>query len=1214
MSPFVKQPATKPRRRWLLRFLLGSTAAAVLTLGVGYLYFTNPARLRAELMEKLAHGPFRDLRVGQINWSFPASLILSDVAFEPIHSAARPGAPMSSDAPRFQIGEIHLHGRPDALFSGEFVLTRVDVRNAEVDLICHSGPSFESLRLASPGDSNWQQALGAWLAGASLPRMQIHDLDVRLSEAANPPRLVRRWRATAEGKANEGGYALRFEDQSNAEDPLLAISWDRDADRIEASCDWIQLRTLAELLDPRWAASVERSGLAGRVRIERLVVPVSASIGRAFAPSGAVAQSEFCVQFDQLTGELPLEQAVPPGGAHFFRFQNGELRVETQATDPSTMIVRGTAGLNDAQLRVALQASLPKLLDAAAPAPPSTLEARPGDRTDAFVTAIDSADVTIENIALPTVESAPALMKSPHFPQGLSTILQDYKARGRINASIRLQPQPVDRPQGDWAEQRLLVDVEPLRTTLCYHRFPYEFQNARGFVRYRDGDIQFDNLTATHGGGTIFANGTLTSAEGWCGFDLQIRGRNLALDADLHRALTPSNRRLWEAVWPLGICDVDVRLDRPEGSAEIGEYDTNVDVTTRLLAGSILLDNGRRLENAEGLIRVANDTVHILELHGYDGPAAMRLSGVVQRETETARAELHVEIADLPVERRSALGAVGSAGATDAMQFSGVADVSGRVSRELPQGADDSLLSVRLKRGKLTGFGGGAPWQVAEGILRIVGANEELQRFLAHQGEARFTVRGQLSSDRDDFQTSIQADATTPDLPATLRQLLPPQWHSLAEEFQLAGAGAIHLELTLPAVPVGAGMSEASARLALRAAAMQPKVCPLPVRSVEAALTFQNNAFNLERATAQYGERGRITLAGSGNTSTDGRWVELHGQAADVELCPALISAMPSKLRNLLERLEPSGRATLDLGKLRIDGAQFDWWRITGSLQIRGGSLPRSLDLREFDGMLTATASMDPRGDSEMQGNFTIDRGKLMDRSIERCEGEITQRPGDPWIRIDNLRSRLAGGELRGTFAFNLDTTAYQADLTFQEVRLNDLFPPANAEKPRAGRLNGHIYLSGLAGVDSSRRGGGEIAIIDGNFIQNPVLRNVAEIRGRSGEQVSQELERAEFKFIWDGTVLHATQIDISSRDLRLISAGDGTWDLSSDRVKFDLVGAHPRNLPRLAVLTDMIEQAGQGLVKYRVQGTMSDPRVAAEPLPELNDAVRSMLDGGRRK
>ena len=211
-------------------------------------------------------------------------------------------------------------------------------------------------------------------------------------------------------------------------------------------------------------------------------------------------------------------------------------------------------------------------------------------------------------------------------------------------------------------------------------------------------------------------------------------------------------------------------------------------------------------------------------------------------------------------------------------------------------------------------------------------------------------------------------------------------------------------------------------------------------------------------------------------------------------------------------------------------------------------------------------------------------------------------------MRLEEVRGRLCDGEVVGFAEIDPDTSSYELSFTLHDVSLDQFVRRAKREPARAtrGRLDGHIFVRGSTDDPAKRSGGGDLRVRGTSLLSSPVTASVVEASRRQDRSISDEVERAEIHFVWEGEELKLTRVDIHSRDLRLIGAG--SWNMRSDAISLRLLGATPEDAPRLFLLTDLLETAGQELLQYRVEGTAAEPRVTIEPLHNLTDPLRRLL------
>jgi hypothetical protein len=266
------------------------------------------------------------------------------------------------------------------------------------------------------------------------------------------------------------------------------------------------------------------------------------------------------------------------------------------------------------------------------------------------------------------------------------------------------------------------------------------------------------------------------------------------------------------------------------------------------------------------------------------------------------------------------------------------------------------------------------------------------------------------------------------------------------------------------------------------------------------------------------------------------------------------------------------------------------------------------VELTDVEGELRGSAALGPERPWELKADFSIRKGVLAGRPIERWEGQLRHTPGDRWVRLDDLRGRLCDGDALGEFTIDPETGEYELSLTLQDVSAAELLPASKEQPGRGvrGRVDGRVYIRGKGDAVASRQGGGEVRIHGGSFLQTPLLASLARAGRTEEAPINDAVDRAEVRFLLEGEEVRIVRIDIQSRDLRLV--GEGTWSLRDDALHLTLVGAHPENWPRVAVLSELLEAAGQKLVQYRVTGTLGAPQATTEPLHELSATLRALV------
>jgi hypothetical protein len=220
--------------------------------------------------------------------------------------------------------------------------------------------------------------------------------------------------------------------------------------------------------------------------------------------------------------------------------------------------------------------------------------------------------------------------------------------------------------------------------TAAFHRFPYEFSNLRGSVRFSDREIAFDDITGSSpAGATVKARGIIAPPDEDPKVEVFVQARNVPLDDTLRTAMGPErgqlldaimNRPAYDALVSAGLitrtpagetsipffemggrADVDVLVTRELGETEI--WDDTVDV--RIAEAGVLPERFHYPLLARGVhVRIRDGLASILtgEFTGLlGGDATIRGSLDVRKLMPGERhvaPELEIFAKNVPIDER----------------------------------------------------------------------------------------------------------------------------------------------------------------------------------------------------------------------------------------------------------------------------------------------------------------------------------------------------------------------------------------------------------------------------------------------------------------------------------------------------------------------------------------------------------------------------------
>ncbi|HMQ14874.1 MAG TPA: hypothetical protein PKC49_02765 [Phycisphaerae bacterium] len=1215
--------------RWGVRLVVIATLAA---LGA-YAYLTRPASLRAALEAQLARSGLRLEAVEHISFSPAGGLRLGDVRVTRAGTAARP--PSSADLDALWIRRAHISCNLMDLLRGRFVLRQIVVDEADLSLCHRPGDGMEGLaRAVDSTTAGWD-----W---RRLPRIDVRSCDLRLYSQSQDgrTRFLRRWVIAVRGAphADADDDELFELDVRQLAGPrggpldeprsLLEMSVGRRG--MNLASGWIDLALAAELVPPEWARKLSDLAADGHLRVEEAICDGRGVVSATLRTHGVrlavpiedegTAAADRWLQVRDAAGVVSVERREDAGPLYAARWK----------------------------LAASLNGAAAELTGAAELRPPgdrhATTSADAGGAPLAVVGGFE-IDGRVERVRLPERPRHDGFAHARRLPGPVRAFLNDYRPEGAASISFsfaRRDPSSAPAIEG-------LIEAHGARC--CYRRFPYPIDDVHGRLRLSGGALHLEALHGRHGSALIRADGRVFGTDQWSGFDLLFRGENVPLDAGLYAALPEREQRLWERVRPIGLADGVTRVHRPQGSREAGARTPEVEVDARLLAGGPDIRPDARLHHISGLLRADDGALTIHAIHGDVHGAALALRGAVgltddpgQARPVAAATSVYIEAADYPLSHEQQITGPGGE-SLGSIRLAAVADIWGRPepdqdgpaagqSRGAAADAADGRYTILIRDGTLGAFDPAWEWQSLNGWVRLrPDAGPELSLSARHElgcvevaarlpaaapsadgaphGPAPSSIQARAADAAP--STDLQLRAAGPAIDRILAQLVPQRWAPACAALNLSGSG----ELTADLHPAAAGLAPIM-EICLSAEGMQPSPLPLELRDIAGRLLLREDGFELSEARARHqSDGGELVLSGKGGWREPTPWSEMQVSAESFVLTPATIRALPEPVARLLEQLSLQGRVGLRFDRLRFEGGEARAWRVNGQVSLTQADMKLGLELREFAADVNGACRVLADGRSELSADFALSGGFLAGRPIDYLEGRLDQSLGEDWLSINGVAGSMCGGQVVASVQINQKSLDYSLSLTLDDLDLDRFLSRGEAgvrgdgAAPRgnraAGRLGGRIWVR-RQGAQQEPLGGGELRIVGGSLLSTPVSASILDESRRSRlARMSDALNYADLRFLWQGDRVLFTRVDIRTPDRRLVGSG-GAWDLRTDAVELTLVAAPPAGAANLGPLTDLLH--GQELVQYRVTGTAAKPRVAIDPLYTISDALRRMLEG----
>lgn len=1180
----ARAESARRRKRRAPLILIISTLVLVLITFLAYRLLTDPVRLRGMVIFALQSVGIQRPDVGTVEFVFPAQIVLSHLELAPTE-VRQLGLPVD-------YADMHVAARVDGarlefawsdLLAGRIWPQRTSIDSAvlrierrvvpHLDYATTSTPDAPREGLVEPSRPPRRASFPA----DRLPEIRIRDLDVQLIESRpEATHLISRWRGRVSGEppsTDESGSAPRYvfrvtdhagpEQGDDPESERFAIQLLRGG--FDASLTGLQLDTIAFLLPEPAVDLLRKIDLLGGLSIEQIAIRDS----RIESVTAKLSHVELC---------LPIEADTPPA-QRVFPFTNISMNVAISGGQSRVGLIsldgrmRGARLHAEARLNCTTEPSANELL-------------------------VYSANVAIQNINIPPNTQEQQFFQHRDIPRALRNFVADYEPSGNFNLAFELNGRATIRQDGlEFHDLDTFSGVvEPRGAHAMYSEFPYPLEDVHGALRIVHGGFELDGITGTHGGARFRIDGQVDHSGPWTGLALRIRGDAVAMNRDLYDALPRGYRKLWAGTSPIGLADVYATVSRPDGQAQNRPNPLDVHIETRWLNAAFNADDSLRLTNADGLITIGDQLV-IHDLHGYDGSTSVRVNGGVNSHSSGGRdaAELRIEASDIPL-RRDASTIVGETDASDdcaQLRFAGVADVWG-TSRTADDGRPDERYTARIKAGTLQTAAQGCTWPNVDGWA--ISDQHRLKILSLEGGDLRRSISGSAEIPLNDGALRVNLDALDEDIAQFLKCAAPPALAPTLELLNIAGPGAITLGWTRVA-------DRSVLNLYAEAGEARPTALPFALSELRGYLRTDGNTMQLDEMLARVGPTGTLIASGGGSWSQRGRDLAFEIGVSELPIDPPLWAFVtgfdqPQKATSS----DVSGSLEASITARLAKSIDFD-----GEVSVRNLRADVGLPLEDCDGYITGSASLTEHGSTELDLNFDIAVGTLAGRTIRGWRGRMTRENGP--LRIRDVQGVICGGAVAGAIEYDPESNRYELSVSLKAANADE-FQRKPSSSNSKGRLDASLSLRGIGGNDDSRVGAGELRIYDTSFVKVPILADLLEsLRLRS--DVDEALDFVDLRFSWEGRVLRLTDVEIHGRDIRLV--GEGLWNITTDRIELLLVGANPRNWPRIAVLSDVVELAGSELVQYRVSGTAQKPEIVPEPLHRLTEPIRRLIARSRR-
>lgn len=497
------------------------------------------------------------------------------------------------------------------------------------------------------------------------------------------------------------------------------------------------------------------------------------------------------------------------------------------------------------------------------------------------------------------------------------------------------------------------------------------------------------------------------------------------------------------------------------------------------------------------------------------------------------------------------------------------------------------------------------PYPLADVTGRVV-VNRFKTEFIGFRGKSRVgTVRldGQLVKTTDGSHLELGIHATRVDLDDKLRAALPvggkQTWTVLRPEGQVD----LYCELVKPPdLPLDVRLRIDPAR-----AAITPVAFPYRLHGFTGKVDYHDQVVKWEELESRHGNvlimsSGRVELSGDSGTLS---LRNLHSPQLPFD--SDFRAALPRGLVSAVDFLQPDKPFELDFDLLEIawfgDPEQPPRYRFDGMLACEQTSLIPSVGVEKLTGIVTLVG--------EGVGDYTIAKGNI-DLKTANIAGFTVRdavtpiEVAGPDLVMQNIRGKMYGGNLYGTLKVDTHSAAHECRMTVANASLKQYLQDT---LPQSANVDGVVQLELYMLNDGKHperlNGNGRLYIREADIYRSPVILEVFRLLNFQAPN-GRAFDEVDCNFRLDGRIIRIDNLDllgpsdIVGPSLSLFSDGEGWLNLDDFRINLRLYPRWAKGRVKIPILSDAFNGASDQLITIGVTGRLSNPMVAAEPVPGL--------------
>ncbi|WP_372366892.1 hypothetical protein [Candidatus Uabimicrobium sp. HlEnr_7] len=754
----------------------------------------------------------------------------------------------------------------------------------------------------------------------------------------------------------------------------------------------------------------------------------------------------------------------------------------------------------------------------------------------------------------------------------------------------------VDKKIGSGTEDAdVHVRIESFDAAIAYKNFYYPVKDVNGVViidiEQENIKVDIQNFTARNVEGTFKIDGVLVpqkvNGKTEIGLDLKVLGNNALLNEDLRDALDEKSKKIWRQLSPEGHIDAIVEVHKSPYQEKV-DWEANIDLNqVRILHENFCYP----VEEIMGTIKIIPNKFYLKNARGLSvNDTRVTVDGIVENEMY----QFKISIDDYPIEKKVFDYIPQGKNIRDLFQVKGKIDLD--ISLEGQKEKLDWEAKVVLDH--MSGHYQKFPYHFDDvyGSILINSGGIKIDNCYLRRKEMTTRLQGYVK--QNDYQLSMSGNHLIVD--KDLYQCYPEEVKSALSDFAMKGIVDFQLIIRPGETPFHLIVFPKNLDFIYRDFPYHLK--DLHSKS-NAPIEVDTNTIKINNLVSKT-PHGDININGVVDILKDNKTiVDIKCHAENLQIDKLLYRALKPYIKEFLDSFKPKGVIkNIDFNIFYKEENKQPYLRYQADNILLQSVMDSSSFLRKLSGDFSCSG-FTFEGKNTMEGKYKNGDLQLDSIHLKDLNGDI--KFFNQYLSL-KPKAKMYDGNIHGELL--MDTSSYggyKGSFAIDKVRLAPLVSDIKKEKKVdvSGLLSGFFKFEGTNYNSEELTGSGKIDVKNGNLWEFPIFLAIFDLFALPSKPSFRE---GSMKFSFSPKAIQILSLQLSSSLLSISGNGSIKNDRCNIRLRTNLA---PKIIPRIPIVTDMIDYIKDGVMGLSLTGTVQNPSVSFLHWKEFQKIISGSKD-----